>query len=106
MQMRALLFVAILTSGITDAMEAVEKAVATALGLTGAFSLSPPFVWPSRSSGSQRGVWNAFSCGIISIFGEEDTMSLETGLMSCRLQYVGHIKGQRYTKWQQAWAHA
>lgn len=42
MQMRALLFVAILTSGITDAMEAVEKAVATALGLTGAFSLSPP----------------------------------------------------------------
>ena len=41
MQMRALLFVAILTSGITDAMEALEKAVATALGLTGAFSLSP-----------------------------------------------------------------
>ena len=43
MQMRALLFVAILTSGITDAMEAVEKAVATALGLTGAFSLPPNF---------------------------------------------------------------
>ncbi|CAL5226722.1 g9574 [Coccomyxa viridis] len=35
-EMRALLFVAILTSGITDAMEAVEKAVATALDLTGA----------------------------------------------------------------------
>ena len=35
-QMRALLFVALLTSGITSAMERVEEAVATALDLTGA----------------------------------------------------------------------
>ena len=36
-QMRALLFVALLTAGITTAMESVEKAVATALELTGAY---------------------------------------------------------------------
>ena len=36
MQMRALLFVAILTTGITNAMEKVEKEIATALDLRGA----------------------------------------------------------------------
>lgn len=35
-QMRALFFLAVLTTGITAAMERVEKAVATALNLTGA----------------------------------------------------------------------
>lgn len=34
MQMRALLFVTILTSGIVDSMEALEKAVEKALGMS------------------------------------------------------------------------
>ena len=43
-QMRALLFLAVLTTGITAAMERVEKAVATALNLTGASQNALPLL--------------------------------------------------------------
>ncbi len=83
--MRALLFVAILTSGITDAMEAVEKAVATALDLTGALlSLFSRTRLPSCQSGSPGGLWIAFSGCIITKSREVEDNALMRGLMSCR----------------------